>query len=54
VVGDLRNTERIVNNTFWIGVYPGLTSAMLEYVVGHFEQFIESRTMEPAALRVVR
>src|SRR5665213_3164495 len=41
VVGDLANTERIVSNTFWIGVYPGLTSAMLEYVVGQFEQFID-------------
>jgi CDP-6-deoxy-D-xylo-4-hexulose-3-dehydrase len=52
VVGDLKNTERIVSNTFWIGVYPGLTSAMLDYVVGHFEQFIESRAT--ASLRVVR
>jgi CDP-6-deoxy-D-xylo-4-hexulose-3-dehydrase len=53
VVGDLANTERIVNNTFWIGVYPGLTSAMLDYVVGQFEQFIESRATAPVALRVV-
>jgi len=52
VVGDLANTERIVSNTFWIGVYPGLTSAMLEYVVGHFEQFIESRAA--ASLKVLR
>ena len=52
MVGDLKNTERIVSNTFWIGVYPGLTSAMLEYVVGHFEQFIESHATAP--LRVLR
>jgi CDP-6-deoxy-D-xylo-4-hexulose-3-dehydrase len=50
VVGDLHNTERIVSNTFWIGVYPGLTSAMLDYVAGHFEKFIESRAA--ASLRV--
>jgi CDP-4-dehydro-6-deoxyglucose reductase, E1 len=53
VVGDLTNTERIVSNTFWIGVYPGLTGAMLDYVVGHFEQFIESRATASASLRVV-
>jgi CDP-4-dehydro-6-deoxyglucose reductase, E1 len=53
VVGDLKNTERIVNDTFWIGVYPGLTMAMLEYVVGQFERFMEARTTAPASLRVV-
>jgi CDP-6-deoxy-D-xylo-4-hexulose-3-dehydrase len=51
VVGDLRNTERIVSNTFWIGVYPGLTSAMLDHVVGCFERFIGSRVVAP--LRVM-
>jgi CDP-6-deoxy-D-xylo-4-hexulose-3-dehydrase len=53
VVGDLKNTERIVSNTFWIGVYPGLTMAMLEYVVGQFERFMETRATAPASLRVV-
>jgi CDP-6-deoxy-D-xylo-4-hexulose-3-dehydrase len=33
VVGDLANTDRIMNDTFWIGVYPALTRAMLNYVV---------------------
>lgn len=32
VVGDLRNTDRIMNDTFWVGVYPGMTRAMLEYM----------------------
>lgn len=34
VVGDLVNTDRIMNNTFWIGVYPGMTDEMLEYMAG--------------------
>ena len=42
-VGDLRNTQTIVNNTFWIGVYPGLTEAILNYVIERFHQFMESR-----------
>ena len=39
VVGDLTNTDRIMNDAFFIGVYPGLTAAMLDYVEGVFEQF---------------
>jgi CDP-6-deoxy-D-xylo-4-hexulose-3-dehydrase len=32
VVGKLKNTDRIVNDTFWIGVYPGLTKEMISYM----------------------
>lgn len=32
VVGDLGNTEFIMNNTFWIGVYPGMTDEMTDYM----------------------
>jgi CDP-4-dehydro-6-deoxyglucose reductase, E1 len=31
-VGDLPNTDFTLNNVFWVGVYPGLTRAMLDYV----------------------
>lgn len=33
VVGNLENTEYIMNNTFWIGVYPGMTTEMIDYMV---------------------
>ncbi len=33
VVGDLENTDRIVKDTFWVGVYPGMTNEMLEYML---------------------
>ena len=33
VIGDLSETDRIMNNTFWIGVYPGMTDAMLDKMI---------------------
>ncbi|NBH25230.1 lipopolysaccharide biosynthesis protein RfbH [Lachnospiraceae bacterium] len=33
IVGELENTDRIMRDTFWIGVYPGMTQEMLEVMV---------------------
>jgi CDP-6-deoxy-D-xylo-4-hexulose-3-dehydrase len=33
VVGDLSVTDRVMRDAFWIGVYPGLTQPMLDYVI---------------------
>jgi CDP-6-deoxy-D-xylo-4-hexulose-3-dehydrase len=32
VAGNLKNTDLVMNNLFWLGVYPGLSRAMLSYV----------------------
>ena len=32
VVGSLENTDRIMNDTFWVGVYPGMTDEKLDYM----------------------
>lgn len=32
VVGELSNTNKIMNNTFWVGVYPGMTDEMIDYM----------------------
>jgi CDP-6-deoxy-D-xylo-4-hexulose-3-dehydrase len=40
VVGDLATTDLITSNTFWVGVYPGLTDAMIDYVVESLHTFV--------------
>ena len=32
IVGDLANTDRIMRDTFWVGVYPGMTDEMIDYM----------------------
>lgn len=32
VIGDLENTDRIMERSFWVGVYPGMTDAMIDYM----------------------
>ncbi|MCX7184238.1 MAG: lipopolysaccharide biosynthesis protein RfbH [Nitrosospira sp.] len=39
VSGELINTDAIMNSTFWIGVYPGLNDAMLDYICDRIETF---------------
>lgn len=39
VVGELKNADFVMNNVFWVGVYPGLTEDMLGYVVDQIRMF---------------
>ena len=41
VISDLAEFDRIMNHTFWVGVYPGLTPAMLDYVLDSFAEFVK-------------
>ena len=43
VVGELTNTDFIMNNTLWIGVYPGMTLAMLQYMINTIKEFVNSK-----------
>lgn len=39
---DLSNTDKIMNDSFWIGVYPGITLEMLDYVIKSFKEFVSN------------
>ena len=39
VVGELKNTDIIMNNTFWIGVWPGINDECIDYVIDKFKEF---------------
>ena len=43
VIGELVNTNKIMENVFWIGVYPGLTGEMLNYVIKTIIDFCRSK-----------
>jgi CDP-6-deoxy-D-xylo-4-hexulose-3-dehydrase len=40
VVGNLQNTDFIMNNSFWIGVYPGMKPEMLSYMTDCIKEFV--------------
>jgi len=42
VVGDLENTNRIMQDTFWIGVYPGINDRMLDYMAEIIKKALEA------------
>ncbi|WP_290705492.1 lipopolysaccharide biosynthesis protein RfbH [Amphritea sp.] len=39
IVGELTNTDIIMNHTFWVGVYPGLSTDHLDFIIEKFEEF---------------
>ena len=43
IVGDLTNTDLVMTRSFWIGVYPGLTTEMLDYVISSISDFMTGK-----------
>ena len=42
VIGDLKNSDLVMTSTFWLGVYPGLTDEMLNYVSEVVHDFVKA------------
>ncbi|MEW6036204.1 MAG: lipopolysaccharide biosynthesis protein RfbH [Candidatus Micrarchaeota archaeon] len=43
VSGKLENSDRVMNDMFWVGVYPGITDEMMDYMIARFEEFLRTR-----------
>ena len=43
VVGELKNTDVVMTRSFWVGVYPGLTTPMLDYVISSISDFMTGK-----------
>ena len=43
IVGCLDTTDRIMNDTFWLGVYPGLTDEMIDYMAHTVRESVRKR-----------
>lgn len=43
VVGDLTNTDIVMRRSFWVGVYPGLTRPMLDYIIECISDFMTGK-----------
>ena len=41
IVGDLKNSDTIMNNSFFLGVYPGIKSKEMDYIVGKIDEFMK-------------
>lgn len=41
VIGHLKNTDKIMNDTFWIGVYPGMDNNRLEYMIKIIKDYVK-------------
>ena len=41
LIGKLDSTEFIMNNTFWVGVYPGMTDRMIDYMAKVIKEAVE-------------
>ena len=40
ISGELTNTDVVMNQTFWLGVYPGLKTEQLDYIIEQLEEFL--------------
>jgi CDP-6-deoxy-D-xylo-4-hexulose-3-dehydrase len=48
-LGELENTDRVMNDLFWIGVYPGLTEESIKYMITCIQEMCRRDGSHPKA-----
>ena len=43
-VGSLSNSDTVALSTFWLGVFPGLTNEMINYIIQSINEYVESKS----------
>ena len=43
VIGNLKNTDKVMNDSFWIGLYPGMGNDSIEYMIKKIQTFVKSK-----------
>ncbi len=41
VAGNLKNTDQVMENSFWVGVYPGMSGEMIEYMAEQIQRAVQ-------------
>jgi len=49
-VGDLKGADFVMDNVFWVGVYPGLSEAQVEYMIESFHDVLAPTAKTPVGL----
>ncbi len=49
-IGDLKNSDFVMNQAFWVGVYPGLTDTMIDYLVESFHEAVRTLSSRYATI----
>ncbi len=42
IIGDLKNTDKIMRDSFWLGVYPGIKDEAIEYMIEKIQEFVKN------------
>jgi CDP-6-deoxy-D-xylo-4-hexulose-3-dehydrase len=46
VIGELANSDYVMNNVFWIGVYPGISDRMIDYLIESLVEVASQRRLK--------
>jgi CDP-6-deoxy-D-xylo-4-hexulose-3-dehydrase len=42
IIGQLKNTDRIMKDSFWVGVYPGMSSDTMKFIASMIKEFVSN------------